>query len=243
MRKGLISFLSLIFAPFAAFSANEGVPSYYQTARATNANQAGYNQYAAQGYTKYVGSSGNKQTIGSRTYSYQVPRAPTYVPQMPGVMTPNGIAMPMDAEPATSIYAGYARRFADFEFETGVNSILEWDDMIWNEIRVGARHNFSLRDFDLSLYGEYAYGDMSHGGLSMDYDLKPYDTAYPDYGIFTISVLIIGLYTILTNYKKISLKEIYLEKPAKTVLLNAGMILFVLFHILLILKSRKRKNR
>lgn len=62
------------------------------------------------------------------------------------------------------------------------------------------------------------------------------------YGIFTISVLIIGLYTILTNYKKISLKEIYLEKPAKTVLLNAGMILFVLFHILLILKSLKLIN-
>lgn len=188
MRKGLISFLSLIFAPFAAFSANEGVPSYYQTARATNANQAGYNQYAAQGYTKYVGTSGNKQTIGSRTYSYQVPRAPTYVPQMPGVMTPNGIAMPMDAEPATSIYAGYTRRFADFQFETGVNSILEWDDMVLNEITVGGRHNFSLRNFDLSVYGEYSYGDISHGGLSMDYDLKPFDESDPSYGIFTISM-------------------------------------------------------
>lgn len=67
-------------------------------------------------------------------------------------------------------------------------------------------------------------------------------TIVATYGIFTISVLIIGLYTILTNYKKISLKEIYLEKPAKTVLLNAGMILFVLFHILLILKSLKLIN-
>ena len=110
------------------------------------------------------------------------------VPQMPGVMTPNGIAMPMDAEPATSIYAGYTRRFADFQFETGVNSILEWDDMVLNEITVGGRHNFSLRNFDLSVYGEYSYGDISHGGLSMDYDLKPFDESDPSYGIFTISM-------------------------------------------------------
>lgn len=188
MKKGIFSFLSLIFAPVAAFSANEGVPSYYQTQRATTANQAGYNQYASQGYTKYVGASGNKQTIGSRTYTYQVPRTPTYLPQMPATMTTNGIAMPTESEPATSIYAGYTRRFADFQFETGVNSILEWDDMIINEITVGARHNFSLRDFDLSAYGEYSYGDISHGGLSMDYDLKPFDSSDPAYGIFTISM-------------------------------------------------------
>ena len=132
-----------------------------------------------------MGQSGTKQVVGSRSYSYQVPR-----PQMPntyGTMTPNGIAMPIEAEPKTNIYAGYSRRFADFEFETGVNSILEWDDMIWNEITVGARHNFSLRNFDLSAYGEYTRGEMSHGGLSMDYDLKPFDEAYPEYGIFTIS--------------------------------------------------------
>ena len=172
--------------PLAAIAANEGVPSYYQTAATQNANQASYGRYERQGYTKYVGQSGNKQVVGSRTYSYQAPRAT--MPTFAGTMTANGIAIPPESEPATTIYAGYSRRFADFEFETGVNSILEWDDMIWNEIRVGARHNFSLRDFDLSVYGEYAYGKMAHGGLSMDYDLKPFDESDPGYGIFTISM-------------------------------------------------------
>ena len=153
MRKGVISFLSLILAPVVASAANEGVPSYYQTERAATANQVGYNQYASQGYTKYVGTSGNKQAVGSRTYSYQVPRVPQYTAQPIGVMTTNGIALPAQNEHATSVYAGYTRRFADFEFETGVNSILEWDDMVINEITVGARHNFSLRDFDLSVHG------------------------------------------------------------------------------------------
>lgn len=188
MRKGVISFLSLILAPVVASAANEGVPSYYQTERAATANQVGYDQYASQGYTKYVGTSGNKQAVGSRTYSYQVPRAPQYTAQPIGVMTTNGIALPAQNEHATSVYAGYTRRFADFEFETGVNSILEWDDMVVNEITVGARHNFSLRDFDLSVHGEYSYGEVSHGGLSMDYDLKPFDSNDPAYGIFTISM-------------------------------------------------------
>ena len=186
MKARKISFLALLVAPLAAIAANEGVPSYYQNSASPNANQVSYGKYADQGYTKYVGQSGNKQVVGSRTYSYQVPRP--QIPTVVGTMTANGIALPPDSEPATSIYAGYSRRFADFEFETGVNSILEWDDMIWNEIRVGARHNFSLRDFDLSIYGEYAYGDMSHGGLSMDYDLKPFEAQYPEYGIFTISM-------------------------------------------------------
>lgn len=188
MKIGAISFFSGFLAPFVAFAANEGVPSYYQSSSAPNANQIGYDRYAEQGFTKYVGKSGNKQVVGSRSYSYQVPRPQIEKPTFSGTMTPNGIALPPEAEPSTSMYAGYSRRFSDFEFETGVNSVLEWDDMIWNEIRVGARHNFSLRNFDLSVFGEYAYGDMSHGGLSMDYDLKPFEEAYPEYGIFTISV-------------------------------------------------------
>lgn len=186
MKVRIFSFLTGIFAPLAVFAANEGVPSYYQISAVPNSNQASYGKYADQGYTKYVGHSGNKQVVGSRTYSYQVPRP--QLPTITGTMTPNGIAMPMATEPKTYIWAEYVRRFSDFEFETGVNSILEWDDMIWNEIQVGARHNFSLRDFDLSVFGQYAYGTMSHGGLSMDYDLKPFDTSYPEYGIFTISM-------------------------------------------------------
>lgn len=185
MKGRILSILLGIVAPVAAFSANEGVPSYYQTDKASNANQSAYGEYAAAGYTKYVGQSGNKQIIDSRSYSYQVPRPA--VPKLDrGAMTVNGVAVP--EEHKTHIFAGYTRRFADFEFETGVNSILEWDDMVYNEITVGAQHNFSLRDFDLFAYGQYSYGNMSHGGLSMDYDLKPFDEAYPNEGIFTISM-------------------------------------------------------
>ncbi len=187
MRKSFISFLLGIVAPVAAFAANEGVPSYYQTENAPNANQAAYSSYASQGYTKYVGQSGNKQIVDSRSYTYQVPR-----PQTPkignGTMTANGIAVPIADQPSTTIYAGYARRFADFEFKTGVNSILEWDDMVFNEIEVAARHNFSLRNFDMFAYGEYTYGTLDHGGLSMDYDLEPFEKTLQEAGIFTISM-------------------------------------------------------
>lgn len=186
MNARMVAILSGIFAPFAVFAANEGVPSYYQTSRASNANQTSYNQYANQGYTKYVGQSGQKQIVGTTQYSYQVPRA--QAPKINGTMTANGIAIPVESQHATNIYAGYSRRFADFQFETGVNSILEWDDMIFNEITVGARHNFSLRSFDLFAYGQYTYGDMASGGLSMDYDLAPFDWSNESEGIFTISV-------------------------------------------------------
>ena len=57
------------------------------------------------------------------------------------------------------------------------------------------------------------------------------------YMIILFSALIIGLYAIMNNYNKIDLKEIYLEKPAKTVFLNVGMILFILFETIIILKS------
>ncbi len=68
--------------------------------------------------------------------------------------------------------------------------------------------------------------------------LNPIDiTIVAIYGIIVLSSLIIGLYAILTNYKKIDLKEIYLDKPAKTIFLNPGMILFILFEIILILQS------
>lgn len=186
MRKGLFAFLSTLIAPLSAFAVNEGVPSYYQRASAPTANQLGYGQYESMGYTKYIGKSGNKQVVGTRSYTYQNARPQLPEPSSLGVMTANGIAMPEESK--TSMYAGYSRRFADFQFETGVNSILEWDDMVFNEITVGARHNFTLRDFDIGVFGEYTYGDMSHGGLSMDYDLEPFDTSDPYYGIFTISM-------------------------------------------------------
>ncbi len=158
MKSRLNVFLTGMILPFAAFAANEGVPSYYQTSAGPNANQIGYGQYSQQGYSKYVGTSGQKQVVGTRSTSYQVPRASVAAPTNYGTMTANGIAVPADSEHRTNIYAGYSRRFADFEFKTGVNSILEWDDMVFNEINVGAQHNFSLRNFDMFVYGQYAYG-------------------------------------------------------------------------------------
>lgn len=197
MNTGRLSFLCGILAPLTAFASNEGVPSYYQT-EMTTANQAAYGQYASQGYTKYVGQSGNKQIVGSQSYSYQVPR-PTVNTNV-GAMTANGIALP--TEDKTNIYATYTRRFADFEFKTGVNSVLEWDDMVFNEIGVGLQHNFSIRNFDMFAYGEYSMGFMSHGGMSMDYDLEPYDNSKPNEGIFTISV---GDQTGRTNHFKVGI--------------------------------------
>ena len=197
MRSGEIAFLAAFLAPFAAFASNEGVPSYYQTAPATTANRAAYGRYQNMGYSQYVGKSGQKQSVGSTSYTYQVPR--TQVPTIEeyasyatysnsATMTPNGIAIPPEKELRTTIYAGYSRRFAYFQFRTGVNSVLEWDDMLFNEINVGAQHNFSLQNFDLFAYANYSYGVMASGGLSMDYDLEPYDWADERYGIFTISM-------------------------------------------------------
>ena len=130
MRVKLVSLLGVFCVPFVAFASNEGVPSYYQNNSTTTVNRAAYNQYQQQGYTTYVGQSGSKQIVGSQSYSYQVPRQT--LPQISGTMTTNGIALP--EEDGTTVYAGYTRRFADFQFETGVNSILEWDDMVFNEL-------------------------------------------------------------------------------------------------------------
>jgi membrane protease YdiL (CAAX protease family) len=58
-----------------------------------------------------------------------------------------------------------------------------------------------------------------------------------------VIVWFIGLYKIITNYKKIELndskREVFLEKPTLTVFFNVGMILFVLYHIFKILLSLK----
>ncbi len=177
MKKKINLLLAGFLTPLTVFAAGEGVPSYYQK-NAANGSK----------YTTYVGNSGQKQVVGSRTYNYRVPVQNNSYVQKTGQMTPNGIAVPVEDEKKTTIYGGYARRFADFEFETGVNSVLEWDDMVFNEFTAGLSHNFSLGSFDLNVFGEYTYGSMTSGGLSMDYDLKPYDAAYPEEGIFTISM-------------------------------------------------------
>jgi len=186
MKKKFLAFLCGISASFACFASNEGVPSYYTDNGPTNANRAAYNKYKDYGYTKYVGNTGKKQIISSETYSYQVPRQ-QQISGSRGAMTTNGIAQSADKH-NTTIYADYSRRFADFEFKTGVNSVLEWDDMIFNEVNVGLKHVFDIRGFDLALYGDYSYGFLESGGMSMDYDLEPYDYAFPADGIFTISM-------------------------------------------------------
>ena len=185
MKTRFLSILCVIAAPLCGFASNEGVPVFYKNNPSMNANRNAYTKYKQYGYTDYVGNSGQKQVISSQSYSYQVPNQQYSYER--GAMTPNGVVLPASDYKST-IYAQYARRFADFEFKTGVNSILEWDDMLFNEINVGLRHVFDLHGFDLLGYVDYSYGKMASGGLSMDYDLEPYDYSVPEDGIFTISV-------------------------------------------------------
>ena len=188
MRKGNIAILLGICASFPALASNEGVPSYYQMPMncpgCANTNNA-YNNYTT--YVSSAGVPGYRQVVGTNSYTYRVPNAQSMVPYS-GMMTANGIAVPASDNRGFYAYGGYGRRFADFQFTTSVNSILEWDDMIFNELTVGGRYNFTVRNFDMVAFGEYTYGRMSSGGLSMDYDLQPYDASNPRDGIFTISM-------------------------------------------------------
>jgi len=186
MRKGNIAVLLGMVISLPGWAGNEGVPHYYQNQR-TSMNRAGYADYKNRGYLDYNGTQGNKQVVQSSSYVYQVPSEQP-VASYRGSMTTNGVANPTASDNGFYVYGGYGRRFADFEFTTSVNSVLEWDDMIFNEFKVGGRYNFTLRNFDMMAFGEYTYGKMESGGLSMDYDLKPYDSSDPTNGIFTISV-------------------------------------------------------
>ena len=182
MKIKFLPFLLGFMSPIAAFASREGVPIYYQNAQQNNGN-AQMNQYGAS--SSYIGQSGQRYVIGSRSYTYQQP-SNNYNPNY-GAMTANGVAMPADTEPNFVVSGGYTRRFANFEFKTGVNSILEWNDMVLNEIGVNAKYNFQIRNFDAFAIGDYSMGRYSHGGKSMDYDLEPYDWSNPSDGIFTIS--------------------------------------------------------
>ena len=96
MKAGKVSFLLMFFAPIVALGANEGVPYYYQTPAAQTENQASYGKYADQGYTKYVGRSGNKQVVGTKTYSYQVPRPKEEPASFFETLTDNETIVPSD---------------------------------------------------------------------------------------------------------------------------------------------------
>jgi len=182
MKNKFLVFLCSITASSASFAAVGVVrPAQYQNA---NGGRVVYNTSQNYTYPQYVGNSSQRQVTTSRTYSYPVARQ--QLPSYPGTTTTNGIAQPVDKK--TSVYAWFGRRFADFKFTTGVNSILEWDDMIFNEVNVGMKHIFDVQGFDLALYGEYTYGKLESGGMSMDYDLEPYDYSSPTDGIFTISM-------------------------------------------------------
>ena len=186
MKAYILPFLSAVMMPIAGFAvSNEGTPVYYQNGSGGYSN-SNSDYYKSRGYTSYAGSSNQKQILNSRNYSYQVPRA--QMPQNMGTMTVNGITTDPDARSDWELTADYGRRYADFEFKTGVNSVLKWNDMVFNEIGVKAQHNFSVRDFDLFAFGEYTSGSLASGGMSMDYDLEPYDYSDPAYGIFTLSM-------------------------------------------------------
>ena len=186
MRREVVAILLGTCASLPVLASNEGVPSYYQISN-VSMNRRAYSGYQNQGYTNYIGANGGKQLVNSNSYSYYTPSAPQE-PSYRGMMTTNGVAVPTSSENGFYMYGGYGRRFADFQFTTSVNSVLEWDDMVFNELTIGGRYNFALRNFDLMAFGEYTYGKMASGGLSMDYDLRPYDDRYPNDGIFTISV-------------------------------------------------------
>jgi hypothetical protein len=169
IKSTFLTVCSLVFCAVGANAASrEGTPMYYQ------------GQSPA-----YVGNQKQIQSINQRNYTYQVPRQ-----QLPSdfgsAMTPAGVSTGKQAPWVLSL--DYGRRFANFEFKTGVNSVLKWDDMIFNEIGVRADSNFNVKNYDLFAYGEYRMGSMASGGFSMDYDLEPYDPAQKDVGIFTISV-------------------------------------------------------
>ncbi|MCL1892405.1 MAG: hypothetical protein FWF97_03930 [Alphaproteobacteria bacterium] len=183
MRVGFYAALIGIFAPLAVFAASEGTPVYYQN-------------YGSQGQNVYVGDQRTVQSVGQRVTTYQVPYQEPPA-SYADAMTPAGVATG-EYEPWV-LSASYTRRFADFQFKTGVNSVLEWSNMLFNEIGVRLDSNFKVKDYDLFAYGEYRHGTMSSGGFSIDYDLEPYDYRDPDIGIFTISV---GQQTGKTDYMR-----------------------------------------
>lgn len=61
------------------------------------------------------------------------------------------------------------------------------------------------------------------------------------YASILLIAWIVGLYSIFKKYKKLELndsyREVYLEKPVTTVILNVGMILFIIWHAYTILVS------
>jgi hypothetical protein len=176
-----------ILMPVMSAHSREGTPLYYQNyapQQNFNVYQNPRNPYAQ---PVMVGNQPSRAIVGQSSSSQviAIPRDRTKDWQQ--YMTPNGVALqkPTDWE----AYAFTGRRFSNFQFETGVQSILKWDDMVWNELGAGLKRDFKMQDYDLFAFGEYTQGTfVSAGGHSYDYDMKPYDNAYPDVGLFYVSM-------------------------------------------------------
>lgn len=175
LRK-ISTILAAVFMPVAALAAREGTPTYYKS----------YDQMPS------AVAAQQRNVIGQQVAASQVFAIPTEGAMIGAlgvngaVMTPSGVAF--ESPNDWTISANYTRRFANFQFETGVQSVLKWDDMIFNEFSAQVRRDFKMRDYDLFLFGEYSHGIYESGGMSTDFDLKPYDDRFPNYGLFTISV-------------------------------------------------------
>jgi hypothetical protein len=187
MKLKFLAVFCGMFVPFASFAAREGVPQYYQNGIEDNTPAFSRSQ---------------RQVVGQNISYQPVPREQeTIIGNIGdgrGQMTPNGIALMQ--KPRWQVGVEYGRRFADFQFETGVQSVLKWNNMIFDELGVRADHNFSIKSMDLFAFGEYKQGKMRRGGMSMDFDLRPYDNSQPEVGIFTISV---GDMTGKTDYMRL----------------------------------------
>ena len=107
---------SLVFA-LCSISANaaprEGTPVYYNN-RSVNRSPV------------YVGSQRQLPSINQRDYTYYVPRQ-KLPSDLGSATTPAGVATGLTAMDLSLD----GRRFANFEFKTGVFH-LKWDDMIFN---------------------------------------------------------------------------------------------------------------
>ncbi|MCL2629736.1 MAG: hypothetical protein FWD33_03580 [Alphaproteobacteria bacterium] len=197
--------LAAVLAPVCASNAREGTPFYYQNFGQGQQFTVRQNPAGPQGQPIIVGNQPGRSVVGQNVTSevFTVPRAGSGGGiGVPGGdhFTPFGVAFPPPND--WTVYGIAGRRFADFSFKTGVNSILKWDDMVFNDLGIGLRRDFSVGEYDMFLFGEYTRGSYVSGALSYDYDLKPYDERFPQYGLFTISV---GEQTGTTNRIKFGL--------------------------------------
>jgi len=181
MRVKLATLLILLALPSIAVSAREGVPFFYQN-QWSQANQYDFRVNSTNGF---VGQTQGPHVIGQNVQSFQIPRATN--PMATGHMTPNGIAKHRSGDEFV-LSASYSKQFAQFTFYTGVNSILNWSDMIFDVITLRAERDFKLRGYELFAFGEYSFGDMVSGGMSFDFDLLPYDKNVPSEGLFKVSM-------------------------------------------------------